>query len=202
MGLKIFSTTTCGIDFLCLYYWKPKHTEQQMENFKEKLVELNACSEAIEWVGNKSFTVAWETCERGDWMLWLSKAVEHDKRQRVLAAGHCANLVRHLMTDVHSTNAVDVAILFGEGKATEQDLAYAAASASYAAYAAYAAASASYAASAAYASYAAAAAAAAASSASSASAASAASSASYASARFDIFKKCADICRKYIKLEL
>jgi len=147
--------------------------------FKEKLIELNACQDAREWVGDKSFPEAWATCERGDWMLWLANAVGHDKRQRVLAAGHCANLVRHIMTDVRSTNAVDVAILFGEGKATEEQLA-ADAAAFATAHAAYAAAYAAYA------------------------AAAADADAAYAAThvRFDTLKKCADICRRLIILSI
>ena len=122
---------------------------------KELLNKLNACSEAIEWVGDKSLEQAWNTCHRGDWMLWLYKKLYPDNQKELtLAKGHCANTVRHLMEDQRSLDAVDAAIAFGEGRITSEELkkaasdAYAASdAASYAAYAAsYAADAASYAA--------------------------------------------------------
>lgn len=117
-------------------------------NFKDKLIELNACKSAITWVGDKTLTEAWEKCERGDWMLWLySKLYPENIRELTLAKGHCSNTVRHLMKDERSIKAVDSAIAFGEGKITKEQLrlvAYAAASAASAAYAAYAASAAAY----------------------------------------------------------
>jgi len=164
--------------------------------FREKLIELKACGEAVEWVGDKSFNEAWATCERGDRMGWLAEKVGHDKRERVLAAGHCANLVRHLMTDERSTKAVDVAIAYGEGRATDDELEIASAAASDAAAsaAAYAAADAAYSAASASAAYAYAAYAA------YSAAADAAYSAAY-SARREALSKCADIYRQYINKE-
>lgn len=158
--------------------------------FKEKLVELDACSEAIEWVNGKGFKSACKTCDRGDWMLWY---ISHNKKELGLedmrlitkAKAKCALLVKHLMKDERSIKALEVAVKFGEGEATREELdtatdaaydatdatdAYVAA-ASYAANAAYAAAS--YTAAASYAAYAA--------------------NAAY---RKETYKKCADICRE------
>jgi hypothetical protein len=106
---------------------------------KELLIKLKACSEAREWAENKSWEEVYNTCHRGDWLLWLFKKTNPDDLQLLtLAKGHCANTVRHLMKDERSIKAVDVAITFGEGKATRED-----ADATYAAaYAAFAAASA------------------------------------------------------------
>jgi hypothetical protein len=103
------------------------------------------------------------------------------------------------MRDERSIKAVDIAIAFGENRASENELkdaAYAAdaAAADAAAAAAYAA---DAAAAAAYAAYAAAAAAYAA-----AYAADAAAAAAYAAARKQNQKLTADICRKYLPLEI
>jgi len=106
--------------------------------FKELLIKLNACEEAREWAGDMPIEEIVSTCRRGDWLLWLAEKVDVDLRLRTLAKGHCANTVRHLMTDERSIKAVDVAIAFGEGKATREEL-DAAAYAAYAAAAAYAA---------------------------------------------------------------
>jgi len=171
---------------------------------KVLLIKLNACQEAKDWVGNKTWVEAYETCPRGDWVLWLfSKTNPKDLQRLTLAKGHCANTVRHLMKDQRSINAVDAAISYGEGKVTIEVLnaAYAA-TAAYAADAAYAAA-----AYAAYAAYAATAAADAAAYAYAATGAAAAYSA-YAAYDYDYAAKkanqklTADICRQYLPIEI
>jgi len=43
-----------------------------MSKFKEKLIDLCACSEAVAWVGEKTLAGAWVACERADWTLWLA----------------------------------------------------------------------------------------------------------------------------------
>jgi hypothetical protein len=107
---------------------------------KELLIKLGACSDARIWADNKSWKEIYETCERGDWLLWLySRTAHKDIKRLTLAKAHCVNTVRHLMKDERSRKAVDVAIAFGEGKATKEELiiAYFAATAVYASYASY-----------------------------------------------------------------
>jgi hypothetical protein len=102
---------------------------------KEKLIELKACKQALEWAGDKTWEEIYNTCHRGDWLLWLfAKTNPNDFRLLTLAKARCANTVRHLMIDERSKNAVDVAIAFGEGEATVEELS-AAYNAAYAAYA-------------------------------------------------------------------
>jgi hypothetical protein len=187
---------------------------------KQLLLKLSACRDAREWAADKSWQEIYDTCHRGDWLLWLFYHTDGDRRLSMLAKGHCANTVRHLMKDERSTNAVDAAIAFGNGEITREELnaaaaaAYAASAAAAAAYAASAAASdadayaasaaASAAASDAYAAaYAASAAAAAAYAASAAAAAAAAASAAAAAAaRKNNQQLTADICRKYLPIEV
>ena len=155
---------------------------------KELLIKLNACNEARKWASNKSIDEIWATCHRGDWMLWIARKLNIDKRVLTLAKGHCANTVRHLMKDERSIAAVDMAIKYGEGNATDSELA-AAADAAYDATAdAYDAYAADYATADAAAAYAAAAAAYAA--------------AADADARKLSQQATAEICRKYIPLDL
>ena len=168
---------------------------------KELLIKLNACNEARKWASNKSIDEIWATCHRGDWMLWLARKLNIDKRVLTLAKGHCANTVRHLMKDERSIAAVDMAIKYGEGNATDSELAAAAAAAAYAADAAAYAAYAAYAAAA----YAADAAAYAAADDADAAAYAAAAYAAYdatAAARKKSQQATAEICRKYIPLDL
>jgi len=170
--------------------------------FKELLIKLDACESAKEWARDMPIEEVVATCHRGYWLLWLAKKVDVDLRLRTLVKGHCANTVRHLMTDERSLNAVDVAIAFGEGKATREEL-YAAAAGAYAATgaagAAGAAANAAIAAAAAYA-YASvdAADAAAYAAADAADAADAAAIAAIAAAYAATHQQAADICRQYI----
>jgi hypothetical protein len=157
---------------------------------KQLLERFNACQEARDWVGDKTLEEAWNTCHRGDWMLWLYKRMYPDNlRELTLAKGHCVNTVRHLMKDNRSLKAVDAAIAFGEGKINRAD----AAAYVVAAYAAvYAAADAAYAASAAYAAYAAV----------DNVDAAYATAAAYADddARKENQQMTADICRQYLKI--
>jgi len=153
---------------------------------KELLMKLNACPKAMEWVGNKSWEECYATCHRGDWLLWLFKRTNPDDLQLLtLAKGHCANTVRHLMKDERSLKAVDAAIAFGEGKISRDEL-DASASAADDAYAdaIYAAAAAD----AAYAAYVAFDADAAA--------------ADFAAAKKENQQLTADICRKYLPIEV
>ena len=95
--------------------------------FNQYLESLKVCKAAVEWAGNKTIEEVVATCHRGDWLLWLAKRCDIGLQPLTLAKGHCANTVRHLMKDERSIEAVDVAIAFGEGKATREQLAAAAA---------------------------------------------------------------------------
>ena len=111
-----------------------------------EISRFKPCKESIEFRSNyQDFKSAWENCPRGDWMLWIAKRLNVDLLKLITAKALCANTVRHLMKDERSTNAIDVAILFGQNKATKEELdaanaAYDAATAAYDAATAYAAA--------------------------------------------------------------
>jgi len=175
-----------------------------MKKIKKLLIKFDACKDAIEWAGDKPIEEIVKTCHRGDWLLWLARRIYIPLKAFILAKGHFAKTVLPLMDDERSKKSVEVAILFGEGKATKEELDTAHAAAYYA----YADAAAAYAASAyadaAYYAYAAAYAAYAASSASASDASAsyaAHASAYYAAATADRTKnemETADICRKYI----
>jgi len=188
---------------------------------KELLKKHNACNEAIEWAGDKTIQEAWDTCKRGDWMLWIYKKLyPKNIRQLTIAKGYCANTVRHLLKDERSLKAIDASIDFGNYLIDENELeiisiaadaaAIAADAVAYAAaYAADAAADAADYAAADAAAYAAAYAAADAAAYAAADAvayadyayAAAAADYAYATTKKQNQKQTADICRKYLKLE-
>jgi len=63
---------------------------------KEKLIQLNACAEALEWAGDKTWEEIYNTCHRGDWLLWLfAKTNPDDLQLLILTKAHCVNTVRH-----------------------------------------------------------------------------------------------------------
>jgi hypothetical protein len=101
---------------------------------KELLIKLNACDEAIEWAGDRTIEEIVKDCDRGDWLLWLAKKIDIELQPLTLAKGHCANTVRDLMKNERSIEAVDMAIAFGEGRATMEELNNAANAAADAAY--------------------------------------------------------------------
>jgi hypothetical protein len=71
----------------------------------------------------KTLSEFWEECDDGCWILMVYVKLYPDNvRERVLAAGHCAATVSHLMKDQRSIDAVKAAIDFGNGKIDEQQL--------------------------------------------------------------------------------
>lgn len=96
-----------------------------MMKFKEYCESINACEEAVNWIGDKSLTEAWETCTRYDWMIWLINNSENyvtDKQLRLIAVDF-ARQVQHLMTDQRSIDALNVAERYANGGATDNELA-------------------------------------------------------------------------------
>jgi hypothetical protein len=93
-----------------------------MKTLKEYLQTLHACEESVIWAGDKTIEEAVHECHRGDWLLWLAQRCDVELKPLTLAKAHCANTVRHLIKDERSIKAVDVAIAFGHGRATLDEL--------------------------------------------------------------------------------
>ena len=115
---------------------------------KKFLESLDACRDAVEWVGDKTLDDAWNTCERGDWRLWIAGRLDIDRKLLVLAACECArtSLVYVPVGETRPLRAIETAEAWCRGETTIEDVRTAAHAAAYAAYAAYAAAHAAYAA--------------------------------------------------------
>ena len=179
-----------------------------MKTLKKFLKNHNACEAGFEFAKGLTLEQFLNTCDRGDWILWIFKRTNpSDKRTRVLVAAHCANTVRHLMTDKRSIDAVDMAIKYGNNEATDNELAAAEAAAWAATWAnsaadAAAEAAAEAAAAAARANTSAYAASGAAGAAARAAGAAARAAARAADARKSNQKLTADICRQYLPIEI
>jgi len=151
--------------------------------FTDRLNEMNACPDAVKWVGRRGLMTAWRDCKRADWMLWLAGSLDIDRKLLVLAACDCAETALQYVPEGEDrpAKAIQVSRNWCGGTAFIGDVrnaAYAAANAVYAAanatHAVYAAANATHA------------------------AAHAASAAAYAAAR----KTCADLVRKRIPFDV
>ena len=55
-------------------------------NHTKLLAKLGACQDAIDWYAEKDSQEAWESCERGDWLLWIAAHLGVDKTLLILAA--------------------------------------------------------------------------------------------------------------------
>ena len=92
---------------------------------------VGACDNGAVWAEGKSARIAWETCQRADWMLWaLSRIGYDDKKTLRLYACAC---VRHtplangrtvwdLLPDERGRTAVDIAERFAVGNASVEEL--------------------------------------------------------------------------------
>lgn len=144
------------------------------------LKKIGACDRSLKDYDAMTVAEAWNSCQRGDDMLWFFSRIYPEKKMEIIgASAHCANTVRHLICDERIQKCIDIFISYSERNTSKEELdAIASYAASAAAVAARAAASDAYDAS---------------------DASDAAHSAAYA--RKENQKQTADICRKYLKLE-
>ena len=111
-------------------------------HWSEKLVDLGACPEAVKWArGVATPECAWETCPRGDWLLWVAMKLGVDRRLLVRAACACARTSLEFAPtgEDRPRIAIETAEAWSRGEATSAQVLAAARAAAYAAYAAYAA---------------------------------------------------------------
>ena len=92
-----------------------------------RLEKLDACSAAVEWIGERDLETAWKECPRGDWMLWLAGRVEIDRKLLVKAACKCAELVlpiyeKKYPKDSRVRNCIAVTLRWVAGKATIEEV--------------------------------------------------------------------------------
>ena len=98
------------------------------------------CEEAADWAQGKTIQEIWNTCERGDWLLWWAQKSGLESRKLTATKAACAEFARPYMKDARSIAALDMAHAYGRGECSADDLAAAASAAAYAyAYAAAAA---------------------------------------------------------------
>jgi hypothetical protein len=92
-----------------------------MKTIQTLLKELNACDPAQKWAENKSVEEIVETCNEGDWLLWLALRMHLPAKQLILAGARCAKTVMHLMEDRRSIDFVNLAERFALGDDISED---------------------------------------------------------------------------------
>jgi len=84
------------------------------KHWSDKLAALTPCSPAVEWAREQpSEATAWQTCQRGDWMLWLVGKLDTS------APYSDEHLSREQMLQL-SRNALDVITQWAGGKSIDR----------------------------------------------------------------------------------
>lgn len=97
--------------------------------FKKLLTSLGACEDATEWAKGKDLKTVWETCERGDWLLWLignmmDKPNWPTRQQLVLAACACAETSLKYVPEgeLRPKEAIDAARRWANGQSSIEEV--------------------------------------------------------------------------------
>jgi hypothetical protein len=93
-----------------------------MKTAIEVLENYKAGPEAIKWAGHKTTQDAWETCHRGDWMLWIASRLGVDERKLYLCNAEIARHIICLTDDRLSIDVIRAAYEFGIGMIFYKDL--------------------------------------------------------------------------------
>ena len=95
------------------------------DKFSILLDSLGACLEAKKWATGKDLKTVWETCERGDWLLWLcGRMVGAEgwptRQEVVLAACDCSETALRYVEpgETRPAECIRVVRAWAEGKAT------------------------------------------------------------------------------------
>lgn len=93
---------------------------------KDELKKMCACSEAMDWVEDRTLKQAWAECERADWLMWyVSNKIELKKLVRVSAM--CAETILHIFEEKHPTDSrprdcINACCKYAAGKITLEEL--------------------------------------------------------------------------------
>ena len=106
------------------------------EHWSKKLESMGACVDVVDWASEyPSWEVAWDSCERADWLLWFSIKLA-DRKLVVLAACACARTTLHLVPkgEERPRLAIETAEAWTRGEATIDEVRDATTRAHYAAH--------------------------------------------------------------------
>ena len=105
---------------------------------KEQVLALIPCEGMVEWLQDKEdMQGAWESCDRGDWLLWLAGRAGLDQKKLVRAAIECAVPVLQYIPieEQRPSEALKVVLRWCKGRSTSEEVINASYAVSDAAYA-------------------------------------------------------------------
>jgi hypothetical protein len=68
-------------------------------SYREKLKQMGACPDGIEWAGERTLEQIWLELENPSWMFWLTRKLEIDHKLIVLATCGCARTALQYIPD-------------------------------------------------------------------------------------------------------
>lgn len=90
-----------------------------MSTFQEQLKDLNACDQAVRWVGDRDAATAWAECQRADWMLWLVNRLVDRKKMAFCLCEIARTALQYVNPgDDEPRQAIEAAEAYLRGKAT------------------------------------------------------------------------------------
>jgi len=101
-------------------------------SFKQQLIDLDVCKEAIDWVEDRTIQQAWKDCPHGDWMLWLLEEMEGEKgwldeKEIMLLGCWCARRVLKYIPEgeTRPLKAIEAKEAWARGEITREEMAVA-----------------------------------------------------------------------------
>ena len=98
-------------------------------SFKQFLIEMNACQEAIDWVENRTIKEAWTDCHRGDWMLWFLEEMKEkegwlDEKEIMLLGCWCARRALKYVSEgeTRPLKAIEAKEKWARGETTKEEM--------------------------------------------------------------------------------
>ena len=77
-----------------------------MKLTKQQIIDLSPCADGLAFAKSRKFNIVqiWNTCERGDWLIWLLQNTNawKDKAQKVEVAVACAEHVLVIFENKYS----------------------------------------------------------------------------------------------------
>jgi len=98
-------------------------------SFKQQLIEMDVCKEAIDWVEDRTIQQAWKDCQRGDWMLWLLEQIEGEKgwldeKEIMLLGCWCARRALKYIQEreIRPLKAIEAKEAWAKGEITREEM--------------------------------------------------------------------------------
>jgi len=98
-------------------------------SFKQQLIKMKACKEAIDWVEDRTIQQAWKDCSHGDWMLWLLEMMKKeegwpDEKQNTLFGCWCARRALKYVPEgeTRPLKAIEAKEKWAKGEITREEM--------------------------------------------------------------------------------